>query len=83
MTDKSDGRVSAAQDATKKTPEELAAWAVERRPDDSFRQSVVRREFDRRAAASASRAETVAIVAAVAAVVSAAFAALAWLHPLR
>ena len=38
MTDKSDGRVSAAQDATKKTPEELATWAVERRPDDSFRQ---------------------------------------------
>ena len=31
MTDKSDGRVSAAQDATKKTPEELAAWAVEKK----------------------------------------------------
>jgi hypothetical protein len=83
MTDKSDGRVPAAQDAMKKTPEELATWAVERKAADSFRQSIVQREYDRRAAVSARRAETVAIVAAVAAVVSAAFAALAWLHPLR
>ena len=77
------GAFPAAQDAMKKAPEELATWAVERGPDDSFRQSVVRREFDRRAAALASRAQAVAIVAAIAAVVSAAFAALAWLHPLR
>ena len=49
MTDMSDGRVPAAQEAMKKTPEELVTWAVERTHDDSLRQSIVQLEFARKA----------------------------------
>jgi hypothetical protein len=56
--------VPAAQDAIKKTPEELVTWAVERKPDDSFRQSIVQLEFARRAAAAQDRAAEAAKEAA-------------------
>ena len=45
MTDMSDGRMPAAQEAMKKTPEELVTWAVERTHDDSLRQSIVQLDF--------------------------------------
>jgi endo-beta-N-acetylglucosaminidase D len=41
-----------AQEAMKKTPEELVIWAIERSPDDSYRQSIVKLEFERRVAAA-------------------------------
>ena len=57
MSDMSDGRVPAAQDAMKKRPEELVTWAVERTHDDSLRQSIVQMEFARRSAAQDRAAE--------------------------
>jgi len=50
MTDKSSGRETAAEEAMRKTPEQLVAWAVERDANDSLRQSIVRLEFERRIA---------------------------------
>jgi hypothetical protein len=64
MTDRSNGRVPAAQDAMKKTPEELVTWAVERTDDDRLRQSIVQLEFARRASAAQDRAADAAIEAA-------------------
>jgi hypothetical protein len=63
-TDGSDGRVPAAQDAMKKTPEELVTWAVQRTHDDSLRQSIVQLEFARRSAAAQDRAADAAKEAA-------------------
>jgi hypothetical protein len=40
----------AAQEAMNKTPDELVSWAFERASDDSFRQSIVKLEFERRVA---------------------------------
>lgn len=34
---------NAPQEAMEKTPEELVIWVRERRPDDSYRQSIVHR----------------------------------------
>jgi hypothetical protein len=64
MTNMSDGRVPAAQEAMKKTPEELVTWAVERTHDDSLRQSIVQLEFARRASAAQDRAAEAAKEAA-------------------
>ena len=64
MTDMSDGRVPAAQEAMKKTPEGVATWAVERTHDDSLRQSIVQLEFARRASAAQDRAAEAAKEAA-------------------
>jgi hypothetical protein len=61
--DRSAGRVPAAQDAMKKTPEELVTWAVERTHDD-LRQSIVQLEFARRSAAAQDRAADAAKEAA-------------------
>ena len=64
MSDMSGGRVPAAQDAMKKTPEELVTWAVQRTHDDSLRQSIVQLEFARRSAAAQDRAADAAKEAA-------------------
>ena len=50
ITDNSNGRVRAAQEAMKKTPEELLIRSVERAADDTLRQSIVALEFERRVA---------------------------------
>ena len=63
MSDTSNGRVPAAQDAMEKTPEELVTWAVERTRDD-LRQSIVQIEFARRSAAAQDRAAEAAKEAA-------------------
>jgi hypothetical protein len=40
----------AAQEVMNKTPDELVSWAFERASDVSFRQSIVKLEFERRVA---------------------------------
>jgi hypothetical protein len=50
MTDNSNGRAKAAEEAMAKTPEQLVTWAVERDANDSLRQSIVKLEFERRVA---------------------------------
>ncbi len=73
MADDPNGRMKAARDLMKMTPEELVAYAVGRAASDSFRQSLVRREFERRAAGTAYK--TAIVSAVVGAVVG---AVLAW-----
>jgi len=79
MANNSESRTKAARDATKMTSAELNEYAVGRTAGDSFRQSIVEREFERRAADSARRAETAAIVSAVVAVISIFISVAAWL----
>jgi hypothetical protein len=63
MKDSLEGRMTAVQEAVGLTSAGLALWPIERDPHDSLRQSIVEREFTRRAEASARRATIVAIVA--------------------
>jgi hypothetical protein len=81
-----------AQDAMKRTPEELVVWAIGRRPDDSYRQLIVKLEFDRRvavaqietarAAKSSARWMLCSVfVLALTGCATALFQYLAWAHP--
>ncbi len=56
MADDPNGRMKAARDLKNMTLEELTAWAVQRAPDDSYRQHAVKGELDKRAVAAAQDA---------------------------
>jgi endo-beta-N-acetylglucosaminidase D len=85
-------RQNAAHEAMSKTPEELVSYAVERTHDDSFRQSIVKLEFERRVAIaqietanatklSARRMLWSVIALVVTGIVSALVQCLAWMYP--
>jgi hypothetical protein len=85
-------RQNAAHEAMTKTPEELVNYAIERSHDDSFRQSIVKLEFERRVAIaqietaraaklSAQRMLWSVIVLVLTGIVSAVFQYLAWMYP--
>lgn len=76
-----ESRRQAARDLMKMTSAELSEHAVGRAALDSFRETLVAREFERRAAVSARRAEIAAIVSVFVAVVSLGISAAAWLWP--
>jgi hypothetical protein len=75
MADDPNGRTKAARDLMKMTTEELVAYAVARGAVDIFRQSLVSREFERRAAGTPYKTAIVSAVvgAAVGAVLAWAF----------
>jgi endo-beta-N-acetylglucosaminidase D len=83
---------NAPQEAMEKTPEELVIWVRERRPDDSYRQSIVQLEFERRVAVAQIETAKSAklnskwmlcsvIVLALTGVLAAVFQYLAWMYP--
>jgi hypothetical protein len=83
---------NAPQEAMEKTPEELVIWVRERRSDDSYRQSIVQLEFERRVAVAQIETAKSAklnskwmlcsvIVLALTGVLAAVFQYLAWMYP--
>jgi uncharacterized membrane protein YoaK (UPF0700 family) len=78
MADDPNGRMQAARDLMKMTPEELVTYAVARTANDTTRQSLVSREFERRAAGAQYKTAIVsAVVGAVVGAVLTAVLALA------
>jgi hypothetical protein len=77
----SNERQNDAREVMKKTPEELVMWAVERNPEDSYRQSIVKLELERRVAVAQIKAARWMFWSVLAIWFTGIVAALAWMYP--